>query len=113
MKIQLLRTIVVFSLATFSVYTARSNYFNDSTMMCDVDPVIARLDSMSFSLFTRDKFFVTDDELLSSINMPPELIPRYSEAEIKEKLKLIPSLIPLNYNKQVQAFIDLFAYKRR
>ncbi|MES2622039.1 MAG: transglycosylase SLT domain-containing protein [Bacteroidota bacterium] len=113
MKIQLLRTIVVFVLATSSVFTARSNYYNDSTMMCDIDPVIARLDSMSYSLFTRDKFFVTDDELLASINMPSELIPRYSQAEIKDKMKLIPTLVPLNYNTQVQAFIDLFAYKRR
>lgn len=113
MRNQIFRTIVVFVLATSSVFTARSNYYNDSTLMCDIDPVIARLDSMSYSLFTRDKFFVTDDELLASINMPSELIPRYSQAEIKDKMKLIPTLIPLNYNSQVQAFIDLFAYKRR
>ena len=113
MKITFLRTIVVFLMATASSPSVYSNYYFDSTMVCDVDPVISRLDSMSYSLFTRDKFFVTDDELLACINMPAELIPRYSEVEIREKMKLIPSLIPLNYNNQVKQFIDLFAYKRR
>src|SRR5687768_3427879 len=101
MKILLFRTLVVLLLASASVCPSYSNYYNDSTFSSDVDPVILRLDSMSHSLFTRDKFFVTDDELLSSINMPTELIPRYTEAEIRQKLSLIPSLIPLNYNTQV------------
>jgi membrane-bound lytic murein transglycosylase D len=113
MKTFSLRTIVVLLLASASVSPAFANYFNDSTMLCDVDPVIARLDSMSYSLFKRDKFFVADDQLLASINMPADMIPKYTDAEIKEKMKLIPSLIPLNYNAQVKQFIDLFAYKRR
>jgi membrane-bound lytic murein transglycosylase D len=113
MKTKLLRTIVVFLIATSSAFRAYSHYYSDSTVACDIDPVMARLDSMSYSLFTRDKFFVNDDELLASINMPNELIPRYSEAEIREKMKLIPSLIPMQYNGQVKGFIDLFAYRRR
>lgn len=89
-----------------------ANYYNDS-IAADVDPLIGQLDSMSGSLFTRDKFFVNDDELLQSIYMPAELIPRYSDAEIKEKLELMPNEVPMIFNNQVKQFIELFAYKRR
>jgi len=68
---------------------------------------------MSLSLLTRDKFFVSDEELLASINMPYDFIPKYTEAEIKEKLKLIPAIVPMNYNQHVRTFIDLFAYRKR
>ena len=78
-----------------------------------IDPIICQLDSMSFNIFTRDKFFEEDDVLLASINMPTDFIPKYTDAEIKEKLKLIPSVFPLTYNQQVKSFIDLFAYRRR
>jgi membrane-bound lytic murein transglycosylase D len=68
---------------------------------------------MSLSLLTRDKFFVSDEELLASINMPYDFIPKYTEADIKEKLKLIPAIVPMNYNQHVKTFIDLFAYRKR
>ncbi len=113
MKNNILRTVVVFLIVAVFSTPAKASYYNDSALVCDVDPLIVQLDSMSFSLFTRDKFFVTDDELLASINMPYELIPKYTDAQIKEKMKLIPTLITLNYNKQVQDFIDFFAYRRR
>ena len=78
-----------------------------------IDPVICQLDSMSFSLLTRDKFFVTDDALQASINLPYNLTPKFTEQEIREKMKLIPSMIPLNYNTTVKQFIEFFAYRRR
>ncbi len=78
-----------------------------------IDPLICQLDSMAFNLFTRDKYFVDDEQLLASINMPSDFIPKYTDAEIKEKMKLIPSLVPLTYNQEVKTFIDLFAYRRR
>jgi membrane-bound lytic murein transglycosylase D len=68
---------------------------------------------MSYSLFTRDKFFVTDDELLRSINMTADQLPKYTDEEIMQKMRLIPTLVPLTYNKKVREFIDFFAYRRR
>jgi membrane-bound lytic murein transglycosylase D len=68
---------------------------------------------MSYSLFTRDKFFVSDDEVLASINMPSEYIPRFTDAELMQNMKLLPTEVPMVLNGQVKQFIDLFAYKRR
>ena len=85
MRTKLFRTIAVFLFATAFIRPAYSNYYT-SDSVC-IDPVICQLDSMSFNLFTRDKFFVGDDELLASINMPYDFIPKYSDAEIKEKMK--------------------------
>lgn len=113
MKSFIIRTTAVLIFVSGGVASLFASFYNDSTAACDVDPVIVRLDSMSYSLFTRDKFFVTDDELLSSINMPVNLVPSFSETEIREKMQLIPSIVPLNYNSQVKQFIDFFGYKRR
>ncbi|MFN8299793.1 MAG: transglycosylase SLT domain-containing protein [Chitinophagales bacterium] len=113
MRKKLIRLVPVFVLALISWNTSSANfYFKDSTSS-DIDPVIVQLDSMSYSLFTRDKFFASGDELLASINMPTELIPRFTEAEIKEKMNLIPSEVPMTYNAYVKQFIDMFAYKKR
>ena len=78
-----------------------------------VDPIIARLDSMSDCMFTRDKCFVNDEQVLNSINLPIEQIPTYTEDEIREKMTLIPAEFAMTYNGQVKSFIDLFAYRRR
>ena len=78
-----------------------------------VDPIVARLDSMSDCMFTRDKCFVNDEQVLNSINLPIEQIPTYTEDEIREKMTLIPAEFAMTYNGQVKSFIDLFAYKRR
>jgi len=108
------RTIAVFMIASAFITPAYSFYnFSDSTQVGCIDPVICRLDSMSLSTFKRDKLFVDNAGVLLSINMPYDEIPKYSEAELKEKIKLIPSLIPLNYNATVKQFIDFFAYRRR
>ncbi len=112
MRTNFLKTIVLSVITLICSTPSYSYYYNDSTAM-EVDPLIGQLDSMSGSLFTRDKFFVNDDELLQSIYMPSELIPRYSDAEIQEKLKLMPNEVPMIFNNQVKQFIDLFAYKRR
>jgi len=111
MRTKFFRTIAVFLFATAFTQSAFSHY-SIADSVC-IDPLICQLDSMSFNLFTRDKFFVGDDELLASINMPYDFIPKYSEAEIKGKIKLIPTVVPLTYNQQVKSFIDLFAYRRR
>jgi len=64
-------------------------------------------------MFTRDRLFIDDATVMSSINMPYDFIPKYTNEEVQEKMRLIPSLIPLNYNANVKQFIDFFAYRRR
>lgn len=112
MRTNIFRTIVVFLFATTFTRPAYSTSVSTADSLC-IDPIICQLDSMSLSLLTRDKFFVSDEELLASINMPYDFIPKYTEAEIKEKLKLIPAIVPMNYNQHVRTFIDLFAYRKR
>lgn len=109
MHIKSFRTIVVL----LTVCTFIKPSYSQTSVNTDVDPLIRQLDSISHTLFTRDKFFVSDDEVLASINMPAELIPRYTDAEITEKMKLIPTEVGMVLNPQVKSFIDLFAQRRR
>jgi membrane-bound lytic murein transglycosylase D len=90
-----------------------SHYSVDSASRAKTDPVIIHLDSMYNSLFTPDKFFANELELQRCIAMTPDMLPQYTEAEIKAKMKLIPSMVALDYNPQVRTFIDFFGYKRR
>ena len=85
----------------------------DSVVKADIDPVISTLDSMSYQILTRDKFFTTSEELNKYIGMTPDQLPSFSDAEMERRLKLIPSAVPLDYNQNVKPFIDLFVYKRR
>jgi membrane-bound lytic murein transglycosylase D len=78
-----------------------------------VDPLITKLDSLSGEIFTRDKIFASDADVLASVNMPIDLIPKYTEEEIRQKMMLMPTEVPMVLNSQVKQFIDLFAYKRR
>lgn len=103
MTIQFIRPIAVFVITSFFSISANAQ----------IDPVVARLDSMSDCMFTRDKCFVNDAQVLNSINLPADQIPKYTEDEIREKMTLIPAEFAMTYNGQVKSFIDLFAYKRR
>lgn len=112
MKVRLMRiTGFLFALALF--VTGKSQTTNDAAPTIDVDPIITQLDSMSYSLLTRDKDYVSHDELSALVNMPYDLIPKYSEADISEKMKLIPTDVPMSYNAYVKQFIDMFAYRKR
>jgi membrane-bound lytic murein transglycosylase D len=110
-----LRTIaVLLFVAVLLVPACAQNVFTPtfSEATC-IDPLICQLDSMSLNLLSRDKFFVNGDALQASINEPYNQIPRYTDAQIMEKMKLIPSMVQLNYNTSVKQFIEFFAYKRR
>lgn len=108
----IIRTIVVF---LFAIAFNKPSYSapNNTDSIIVIDPLITQLDSMSFELLKRDKFFVNNDELLASVFMPTDFIPKYTDEEIREKMKRIPSEVPLILNSQVKQFIELFAYRRR
>lgn len=112
MRIKRLGMVLAFVAATAQL-SALNHYSMDSLYRCDIDPVIMNLDSMSYSSLTRNKLFLCNDELLSYINMSPEQLPQYTDAEIEKRMKLIPSMVNLQYNRDVRAFIDFFVYKRR
>jgi membrane-bound lytic murein transglycosylase D len=68
---------------------------------------------MSYQLFTRDKLFGNSAELVQSIAYTKDQLPTYSPEEMKKRMKMIPSMISMDYNQDVQAFIDLFVYRKR
>lgn len=85
----------------------------DSIVKPDLDPVILALDNQVSTLLTRDKLFANSDQLRRSIALTAEDLPKYTDLEMKVRLKKIPTLIPLDYNSDVKAFVDLFVYRRR
>lgn len=113
MKLNLRTIAFLLLLLSNVIVSSASECHVDSSIHCGPDPLMMRLDSMSYSLFTRDKFFVTDDELIRSINLTAADLPQYSDEDIMRKMKLIPTMVPLTYNKKVREFIDFFAYRRR
>jgi membrane-bound lytic murein transglycosylase D len=106
-------TITLLALAAYPPAMAVNPWIHDSITRAEVDPVMLSLDSMSYQLFTRDKFFASSDELQRSINLPKDQLPSYSPSEMKQRMKMIPAIIPMDYNADVQAFIDLFVYRKR
>jgi hypothetical protein len=69
----------------------------DSIVKPDLDPVILALDNQVSTLLTRDKLFANSDQLRRSIALTAEDLPKYTDLEMKVRLKKIPTLIPLDY----------------
>jgi membrane-bound lytic murein transglycosylase D len=106
-------TIAAIMLGGLMPAVAMNPFAHDSTTHADVDPVMIALDSMSYQLFTRDKFFGNSAELTESIHLTKDQLPSYTPEEMKIRMKMIPSMISMDYNADVQAFIDLFVYRKR
>lgn len=116
LKIKLFKRLLPMAVATVmaSVPAWAVNPFTvDSVMRADVDPVVISLDSMSYQLFTRDKLFGTSAELERCVAIPRDQLPTYTPAEMKKRMKMIPAVVSMDYNADVQAFIDLFAFRKR
>jgi membrane-bound lytic murein transglycosylase D len=92
---------------------ASNPFVHDSLTRADIDPVVLTLDSMSYQLFTRDKLFGNSAELVRSIALTKDQLPSYTPDEMKHRMKMIPSMISMDYNSDVQSFIDLFVYRKR
>ncbi|MDW8273267.1 MAG: LysM peptidoglycan-binding domain-containing protein [Chitinophagales bacterium] len=84
-----------------------------SSERCELDPVIRHIDSMFHITFTRDKVYLPSSELEKYINYPIERLPQYSDQELIQRLKAIPSVVPMTFNKDVKSFIEYFVFKRR
>jgi len=103
----------ILSILGFVFSTYSSPFKQDSIKNVEIDPVILALDNLSQTYFTREKLFAKTDALQQSIALTPDQLPQYTEQEIKERLRKIPSVIPLDYNSHVKAFIDVFAFRKR
>ncbi|HEY0262133.1 MAG TPA: LysM peptidoglycan-binding domain-containing protein [Chitinophagales bacterium] len=100
-------------LGVTNVQSVFAHYQTDSlSKRAEVDPLILEIDSLAKAL-TREKLFVDTNELQRLINIPPDQLPHYSDAEMTVRMKQIPSLFKMDYNRDVKAFIDLFVYRRR
>lgn len=111
--IPLKKIITVIAIALTGISAQAKNPFAGDSTRADVDPVVVSLDSMSYQLFTRDKLFGNSAELIQSIALTKDQLPSYSPDEMKKRMKMIPSMISMDYNQDVQAFIDLFVYRKR
>lgn len=45
--------------------------------------------------------------------IPATVVPEFSPEVYKTRIAKIPSIVPLSYNEQVQAYINVYAFKRR
>ena len=112
-KLKKIITVVAFAMGTSMPAWATNPFAHDSITRADTDPVVVSLDSMSYQFFTRDKFFGSSAELIQSIALTKDQLPTYSAEEMKRRMKMIPSIMSMDYNPEVQAFIDLFVYRKR
>lgn len=111
--LQRLIPLTVISIMASVPALAVNPFTRDSMTRADVDPVVVQLDSMSYQLFTRDKLFGNTAELERSIAITRDQLPTYTPAEMKQRMKMIPAIMAMDYNTDVQAFIDLFAFRKR
>jgi membrane-bound lytic murein transglycosylase D len=96
-------------LCTFSFASPQQ----DSIVKPDLDPVILELDKQLGLYLTPDKYFSSSEDVRKSIAITADELPKFTDLEMKVRLQKIPSLIRLDYNSDVKAFIDLFVYRRR
>jgi membrane-bound lytic murein transglycosylase D len=54
-----------------------------------------------------------DRASLNKYNFPADSVPRYSAEVYEQRLKDMGTMIPMAYNSDVQAYIDLYAFRRR
>lgn len=79
------------------------------------DAVLERLDALSQLPWLRNDPFSTDVEKLNTHNFAPGEVPKYSPEVYQQRLLALDERTPfkLTYNKQVQAYIDMYAERKR
>ncbi len=77
------------------------------------DPEVSQMDSLIEALFSTNPAWEFDAAEYSAESMNPYDTVRFSPDVYKERLAKISTNIPLVYNSQVQAFIDLYTVKKR
>lgn len=76
------------------------------------NPLILSLDSLARSL-SREKMYVDTVELQRLVALTADELPRYTDEEMRLRMKQIPALFRMDYTDEVKAFINLFAVRKR
>ncbi|MBK6410241.1 MAG: lytic transglycosylase domain-containing protein [Flavobacteriales bacterium] len=79
------------------------------------DPVLERLDALSQLPWLKNDPFTTDVGELNTHNFAPGVVPTYSPEVYQQRLLELDERTPfkLTYNKQVQAYVDMYAERKR
>jgi membrane-bound lytic murein transglycosylase D len=104
-------TIRLFLLAAFSLPLVLSA--QDSVQA--TDPVLERLEDLSMLPWLRNDPFTTDVATLNTHGFAPDEVPSYSPEVYHQRLLALDECTPfkLTYNDQVQAYIDMYAVRKR
>jgi membrane-bound lytic murein transglycosylase D len=91
---------------------ALNNITNGQAVMSDNSSFLATIDSNTIKL--RNKLFPTVWQGdLNIYGFEDNEVPVYSNEDIKTRLSLLESEIPLDYNDQVRPYIDLYTVRKR
>ncbi len=79
------------------------------------DPVMARLDDLALLPWIKHSQFTADTAELNIHGFPAEHIPVWSERVYQQRLNILDGTTPfdLAHNKTIQAYIDLYAVRKR
>ena len=79
------------------------------------DPVLAQLDSLDVLHFFKHHSFTDDVNKLNIYNYPKDSIPNFTEQVYRDRMAKLDRETPfqLDYNDEIKAFIELYAFKRR
>ena len=79
------------------------------------DEVVVRLDELASIPWVKNSPMLADTEALNVHGFPATYIPAWPEAVYSKRMEALDSQTPFNliYNKTVQAYIDLYATRKR
>ncbi|UBM62799.1 LysM peptidoglycan-binding domain-containing protein [Candidatus Sulfidibacterium hydrothermale] len=92
----------------------RTREFHGHTLISD-SPLVQALDSLAYVKFYRKGFLMMDTVLMKKSKFKPGQIPEYPDSVYAKRIAALNAETPIElvYNKQVKAFIHLYADKRR
>ena len=97
---------------TYVFYTAG---LNGTGMLITDSPIVRALDSMTFVTMYKDQYFSFDEASVNNYNFAFDEVPVYPDSVYAARIALLNLETPmeLSYNKEVKAYIDLYAVKKR
>ncbi|HEY9115470.1 MAG TPA: LysM peptidoglycan-binding domain-containing protein [Bacteroidales bacterium] len=97
---------------TYVFYTAGRN---GTGMLITDSPIVRALDSMTFVMMYKDQYFSFDEASVNNYNFAFDEVPVYPDSVYAARIALLNLETPmeLSYNKEVKAYIDLYAVKKR
>ncbi|MCF8236236.1 MAG: LysM peptidoglycan-binding domain-containing protein [Bacteroidales bacterium] len=107
--------LLVLMIATTSCFGQAQDSVNAKPDTIPNKNIIAQLDSLVRLKFFTDATFITDTALLNEYGFAADSIPRYPDSVYEARIAELnaKSPIEISYNSTVQAYIDLYAIKRR